>query len=122
MRDRIEIFELRAHTFLGVEDWERRERQEVLIGLQLFTDTREAARDDSLEHTVNYATVCARILRFAEEAHCFLVEKFAEEVARLCLQEFPLAKVRVRVEKPTAVRMARSVAIIIERQPADFSS
>ena len=42
------------------------------------------------------------------------------EIARLILTEYPVSRVRVRVEKPGALRFAQSVGIEIDRQRADF--
>jgi dihydroneopterin aldolase/D-erythro-7,8-dihydroneopterin triphosphate epimerase len=44
-----------------------------------------------------------------------LVEKLAAESAALCLQEPHVERVNVTVEKPGALRFARSVGVTIER-------
>ena len=44
----------------------------------------------------------------------------AAEIARLILTEFAVERVQVRVEKPGALRFARSVGVEIERTRADF--
>jgi dihydroneopterin aldolase len=56
----------------------------------------------------------------AESAGRLTVEALATDLARLCLQEPGVQKVRVRVEKPGAVRFARSVGVEIERTREDF--
>jgi dihydroneopterin aldolase len=48
------------------------------------------------------------------------VEALAADVARLCLEEAGVMKVRVRVEKPGAVRFAESVGVEIERSRKDL--
>ncbi|MBI4565220.1 MAG: dihydroneopterin aldolase [Planctomycetes bacterium] len=120
MKDWIEIFDLRVRTLIGVEDWERREKQEILVSVRLLTDIRRAAASDDLDHSLNYRDVSKRILRFAETFDGRLVERFAEEVARLCVAEFHAPKVQVRVEKPGALRFARSVGVAIEREASDY--
>ena len=121
MQDYLEIMDLRVRTILGVDDLERREKQEVLVGVKLFTDTRPAAASDDLAHSINYDDVARRILAFGEEARCVLIESFAEEIARLTLREFGASQVQVRVEKPGALRFARSVSVTIERGNADHA-
>ena len=49
-----------------------------------------------------------------------LVERLVTEIARLILSEYPVSRVRVRVEKPGALRFAKSVGIEIDRRRADF--
>jgi 2-amino-4-hydroxy-6-hydroxymethyldihydropteridine diphosphokinase len=49
-----------------------------------------------------------------------LVEKMAAEIAALCLDEPAVERVTVRVEKPGALRFARSVGVEIERTRAEL--
>lgn len=116
--DRIEIKDLLVRGILGVNDWEREQEQDILINLTLFTDLSSAGASDSLEDTVNYRTLTKHVISHVQSARRFTVEALAEDLARLCLQQPRVAKVRVRVEKPGALRFARSVGVDIER-PAE---
>ncbi len=120
MRDYIEVHDLLVRTVIGVSEWERRDRQDVLINLRLYTDTRPAGESDEIEKALNYRTVTKRVIALAESSRFFLVEALAEAIARLCIQEFGVPKVRVRVEKPGALRFARSVSVTIERERGDY--
>lgn len=113
--DRVFIRNLRARGIIGVHDWERRAPQEIVINIELYADLREAGATDDLNHSVNYRTVAKRVLAHAERAARFTVEALAEDIARLCLEEPRVLRVRVRVEKPGAVRFSDSVGVEIER-------
>ncbi len=119
-RDCVQIKDLLIRTIIGINDRERRERQDVLINVCMYTDTRPAGRSDRIEDALNYRTVAKRIIALAETSQFFLVERLAEEIARVCVQEFGVPRVRVQVEKPGAVRFARSVGVTIERESGDF--
>ena len=119
-RDCVQIKDLLVRTIIGINDWERRERQDVLINVCMFTDTRPAGQSDDIADALNYRSVAKRIIELAETSQFFLVERLAEEIARVCVQEFGVPRVRVQVEKPGAVRFARSVGVLIEREAADF--
>jgi FolB domain-containing protein len=60
------------------------------------------------------------VREFVESSSFFLVEKLATEVARLCLRDPKVERVDVRVEKPGALRFARTVAVEISRTREDF--
>lgn len=121
MHDRILIRDLLVRTVIGINGWEREHEQDVLINLDLEVDTRAAAESDDVDETLNYRTLTKRILALAEESSFFLVEKLAAEIARIAVVEFGAGRVRVRVEKPGALRFARSVGVEIERDATDFS-
>lgn len=120
MRDYIEIRDLLVRTVIGVNEWERKDRQDVLITLRLYTDTRPAGRSDNIEDALNYRTVTKRVIELAESSRFYLVEKLAEEIARTCVVEFGVPKVQVWVEKPGALRFARTVGVCIEREKSDY--
>jgi FolB domain-containing protein len=119
--DRIHISDLMLRTIIGVNDWERVERQDVLLNLTLFGDLQAAGESDQIEDTINYRTVTKEIIKHVEASERFTVEALAADVARICLKEKGVARVRVRVEKPGALRFARSVGIEIERTADDFA-
>jgi dihydroneopterin aldolase/2-amino-4-hydroxy-6-hydroxymethyldihydropteridine diphosphokinase len=115
MTDRIQIKDLLLRTIIGINEEERRNRQDVLINVVLHTDTREAGVSDDIEDAVNYRTITKRIIELVEGSQFYLVEKLAAEIAAVCLDEPRVGRVQVRVEKPGALRFARSVGVEIDR-------
>ena len=115
MTDRIEIKDLLLRTIIGINDEERRNKQDVLINITLNADTRAAGLSDDIADAVNYRTITKRIIHLVEGSQFFLVEKMAAEIAALCLADLHVERVTVRVEKPGALRFSRSVGVEIER-------
>ncbi|HEY5559408.1 MAG TPA: dihydroneopterin aldolase [Steroidobacteraceae bacterium] len=113
--DRIFLTALTAEAIIGIYDWEREVRQRVEIDLEMWVDLAAAAANDSIDDTLNYKLVAKRVLAFVQESRYRLVEALAGEIARILLAEFPIARVRVTVHKPGAVRHSRDVGVIIER-------
>jgi len=113
--DKVIIKNLLARGIIGVNDWERKRPQEILINVTLFTNTRRAAETDDINECVNYSTMSKKIMAHAESAGRLTVEALADDLAKLCLEEKNVQKVIVRVEKPGAVRFAESVGVEIER-------
>jgi FolB domain-containing protein len=117
--DKVFIRDLLVRGIIGVNDWERDTPQDILINVIVTTDTRKAGRSDNLEDSVNYRTLAKKVQAHAERADRMTVEALANDLAELCLQEQGVHKVLVRVEKPGAVRFAKSVGVEIERSRND---
>jgi FolB domain-containing protein len=113
--DVILIKDLIARGIIGVNESEREKPQEILLNIILFTDLHAAGQSDDIHDTVNYRTLAKQALAHAESAKRLTVEALAADIAHLCLEHPGVLKVRVRVEKPGAVRFARSVGVEIER-------
>jgi len=113
--DKTFIKDLKVRGIIGINDWEREQIQDVLINIEVFSDTRRAAETDNIEDCVNYRTLAKKVQAHAEAAKRLTVEALANDLAKLCLQEKGVQKVIVRVEKPGAVRFSNSVGVEIER-------
>lgn len=113
--DKVIIRNLLARGIIGVNDWERKRAQNILINITMSTDTRRAGETDNVEDCINYSTMSKRILAHAESVNRLTVEALANDLARICLEENGVQSVTVRVEKPGAVRFAEFVGVEIER-------
>ena len=114
--DRIIISDLRSRCIVGVNDDERREKQDVVINISIYGDFRKAGQTDRFEDAVDYRAIKKRVLAMVECSKYFLLEALAEAVAGLCLSTPAVIKVQVRVDKPAALRFARSVGVEIIRE------
>ena len=122
MTDRILIRDLLVRGILGVNEDERINRQDVLINIELEADTRAAGASDDLQDTVNYRTIAKHVIDLVETSSYYLVERLAEEIAGICLGTPGVLAARVRVEKPGALRFARSVGVEIRRARPESAS
>ncbi|MBN1230680.1 MAG: dihydroneopterin aldolase [Anaerolineales bacterium] len=109
--DKVIIKDLVARGIIGINDWERKNKQEILINIVLYADLRNAELSDSIDDCVNYRTVAKKVLAHTETTERLTVEALAGDIARLCLEEKGVKKVKVRVEKPGAVRFSKSVGV-----------
>jgi FolB domain-containing protein len=114
--DKVLIEDLRVQGILGINAWERTIPREIVINVTLFTAPRPAAHPDSMTGCVDYSQVVEDIRALVEAARKFTVEAMAEDIAGLCLKRPNVRKVKVKVEKPGAVKEARSVGVEIERR------
>jgi len=113
--DIIFLNDLKVETIIGIWDWERKIRQTVSIDLEMSADIRKAAASDDVEDTLNYKLVAKRLQQFIGDSSFQLVETLAEKIAGIVLDEFDVSWVKVRVNKPGAIRGARDVGVLIER-------
>lgn len=113
--DRIQIHDLRLRCIIGTNDWEREQAQDVVINLALDADLQRAGSSDDIADTINYRTITKRIIAHVEASRYHLVEALAESIARLCLEDPRVVRAEVSVEKPGALRFARSVGVTIVR-------
>jgi len=116
MSDRILIEDLHLRGIIGIHDWEREKKQDILINIEMEADCRAAGASDDFKDAVDYRAVTKRTIALVEGSAYFLVERLAEEIAKICLEDPRVSMARVRVEKPGAVRFSRSVGVEVVRR------
>jgi FolB domain-containing protein len=113
--DRVFIKDLLVRGIIGINDWERRLPQDILINIMIYTDIGMAVQRDSIEECINYSTLAKKVVAHSERVQRHTVEALATDIAAICLDNQGVQKVWVKVEKPGAVRFSKSVGVEIER-------
>jgi FolB domain-containing protein len=93
------ISELEVFYRIGVPDEERAKPQRLLLNLQIGYDVARAAATDDLKSTIDYYSVCQRLLSFGEGREWRLIETLASDIGSMILDEFSAARVEVEVRK-----------------------
>ena len=106
---------LKISATIGVWEWERRIKQNLIIDLELGTDIHKAADSDELDDAISYKDVSLRVIEYVSSSEHKLIETVAENISQIILSEFPIKWCRVKVSKPRAVEKGRNVGIVIER-------
>ena len=113
--DEVFIKDLLVQGVIGIEESERDQPQNILVNINMVTDTKLAAQTDKIDDCVDYGKMARDIQSLIEESARFTVEALAEDIARLCLQHPKVVKVIVKVEKPGVIKNISSVGVQIER-------
>jgi dihydroneopterin aldolase/D-erythro-7,8-dihydroneopterin triphosphate epimerase len=118
--DQIFIRDLMVRGIVGINPEERKNRQDIVVNVTLWADTRPAGASDAVVDTVNYRTVAKAIIAHIEQGQPYLVEKLAADLVHLCFEtDARIQAVELSVEKPGAVRFAASVGVALSRTRAE---
>lgn len=113
---KILIKDLFLRCIIGVNEFERKDKQDVLISVAIWTNLAQAVETDDIDKAVDYKEINKNVISLVENSKFFLIESLAEKIATVCLQNERVRKVKVTVEKPGALRFARSVGVEIIRK------
>lgn len=116
--DIIFINDLRVSTLIGIYPREKAMPQTVEICLQIGTSTASAGASDDIGDTIDYAMVVERLRAELAARHFNLLERLAEYVATLLLEDFGATWVRVSIAKLGMMRGVQRVGVVIERGAA----
>lgn len=101
---------------LGFYQWEKKQKQKLLVTIEITLDVKKAAKSDHLDDTIDYDAIDCMIRDLLRGKHFHLIESFAEAVASALLQKWPKSTVTVMVDKPLAIAHAKKISVIISRR------
>ncbi|MFP3013702.1 MAG: dihydroneopterin aldolase [Arsenophonus sp. NC-QC1-MAG3] len=113
--DIIFIEQLSVFTTIGVYDWEQATQQKLLLDIKMGWDNQQAAKNDKVEYCLDYSQVTKVIIKHIETQKFVLIERVAQEVADIILNQFGSCWAQVKVYKPGIMTQAKQVGVIIER-------
>ncbi len=117
--DKVFIKDLMVRGIIGISERERSKRQDIVVNVVLYTDITKGAESDNIEDCVSYRTAAKMIIAHIEKTARYTVEALSMDIAKMCLEMGGVQKVKVRVEKPGAVRFSKSVGVEIVRRRKD---
>lgn len=118
MADRIELTGLECFGYHGVFEEEKRTGQPFIVDITCWLSFAEAAADDDLTKTINYAELAEVAAEVVEGPARDLIETVATDVANAAMRRFEeLYAVEVTIHKPKAPipRTFGDVAVVARR-------
>lgn len=121
--DKIILEDIEYYGYHGVAEEEKILGQKFIVSLEIGMDFTEAAREDNLDKTINYSTVCAEIEEVFQSTKFDLIETAAMEMVKIIFDRHRAAQyVKVLLKKPYAPlkRHLKYAAVEIERRRDEF--
>lgn len=119
--DKVFIRGLELETIIGVHGWERQLPRPLVLSLEMGVDTRDAAASDQVRDAVDYDAVTQAVRKIAATLQPALLETLAEKIARALFEAYPIASLRLAIDKPGAVAGVKSVGVEIDRRREDYA-
>ncbi len=110
----IKIKNLRLQTVVGVYDWEEKINREIIINAEIETDFKNSLISDDLADAIDYETITSKIKNLIATSRFKLVERMAQKVADVIMEDSRVKKCRVEIDKIGAVEAVESFAVVVE--------
>ena len=108
---KVRIMDLLLRTIIGINDWERKKKQDIIINIELEYNSRQSRRLDSIKTAVDYRNLAKKIIEEVESTQFFLLESLADFILKMVMENSKVKRATIRVDKPHALRFARSVSV-----------
>ena len=110
---RIKVKNLRLRTFIGINEEEINNRQDVVVNATIFYRADDAVVINDIEHALNYRTITKAVISHVESNRFALLERLTQDVLDIVMRNEQVHYAEVEVDKPHALRFSDSVSITL---------
>lgn len=110
---RIRVKNLMLRTYIGINEDEIRNKQDVQINLTIEYPAAEAVSGNQIEQALNYRTITKAVISHVEGNRFALLERLTQEVLDVIMTYSQVRYAEVEVDKPHALRFAESVSVML---------
>ena len=107
----LRIKNLRLRTVIGIHDWERKIKQDLIFNLKVLFSPGDSQQTDDFAGVLDYDSLTNKIVAEVEASSYQLIEALAQKVIDIVLAYPQAVEVSVEVDKPDALRYMDSVSI-----------
>ena len=118
---KINIRDLRLRTFIGINEDEKKNQQDVVINIRIHYHAQKAVTFNVIEEALNYRTITKKVIAHVEKNRFLLLERMTDEVLSLVMEHPQVMWADVTIDKPHALRFSDSVSISLSARRDGYS-
>ena len=109
----IKIKNLRLRTYIGINEDEVNNKQDVVVNALIHYDAVKATSSDNMGDALNYKTITKAIIKLVEDNRFSLLEKLTADVLAIAADHHWVTYAEVEIDKPHALRFSDSVSLTL---------
>jgi FolB domain-containing protein len=113
MKITIKIKNLALRTVIGLNEWEREKKQDLLINVEMVFETEKIEDTEDENRTLDYKAITKKIIAGVEGSSFYLLEALADFVLKVVMENPRVIEAVVEVDKPHSLRFAESVSVVV---------
>ena len=118
---KIHIHNLRLRTFVGINEDEKKNRQDVVINIRIHYHAEKAVNFNAIDEALNYRTITKKVIAHVEGNRFLLLERMTDEVLVLVMDDHKVMWADVTIEKPHTLRFSDSVSISLSAKREGYA-
>lgn len=113
--DSLELF-----TLIGVHDFERHNKQRIIVSLEMSYDLFKSSKSDDVNDTLDYGVISEKLGQLADTSAYKLLEALAADMMAVIFEQFKPDTLSLTIEKPDIIPNAKSVGICMQSSYEEF--
>lgn len=111
----LKIKNLKLKTVLGVHSWEEKVDREIVVNVELESNFTKSLESDEISDAIDYDEISSKIKNLIATTRFKLVEKMAQQVMNLIMQDDRIIRCKLEIDKLGAVESLDSFSVTLEQ-------
>lgn len=111
----LKIKNLKLKTILGVHSWEEKVDREIVVNVELESNSTKSLESDEISDAIDYDEISSKIKNLIATTRFKLVEKMAQQVMNLIMQDSRIIRCKLEIDKLGAVESLDSFSVTLEQ-------
>lgn len=117
----IRVKNLLVRTYIGFNEDELRNKQDVVINMTINANLDKAIANDDVDNSYNYKIITKKVIALVQEGKFKMLENLTQQILDVIIANPEVEWAKVEVDKPHALRFAKSVSVELEAYRKDES-
>ncbi len=102
---------MRVRAILGINDWERKKKQDIVISIRFNYDAAAAIQSEDIASAVDYKKITKDLIAFVEASEFYLIETLTDTLYEKVKRIDHVLHVAVEVQKVHALRFCDNLIV-----------
>lgn len=107
----IQLKNIRILAYIGTHDWEKEQKQELILNLKFEFNGERVIKSDEINDTIDYEELNHKIIKEVTHSRYKLIEHLAGKIMNLVMEDDRIREVWLEIDKPDALQHCDSVSV-----------
>jgi 7,8-dihydroneopterin aldolase/epimerase/oxygenase len=108
------------HEIIGIHKHEKINKQKIIFNIVIDVNQRVLPNENDLSSIVDYEKITNKIKNLAKNKNYNFLESLAEDSFKEIFEDNRINSVKIKIEKPDAIKNADSVGVEVFKSRSDY--
>ena len=109
-----------VHEIIGIHDHEKTKKQKIKFNIVLDVDQSTVSNEKDIKSIVDYEKITNKLENLTKDKKYNFLESLAEDSFKEIFEDKRISSVKIKIEKPDAIKNADSVGVEVFKTRKDY--
>ena len=108
------------HEIIGIHDYEKTKKQKIKFNIVIDVDQNTLPDEKDIRSIIDYEKITTKLENLTKNKKYNFLESLAEDTFKEIFEDKRINSVKIKIEKPDAIKNADSVGVEVFKSRSDY--